>query len=105
LNSPWGLAVAPDRFGEFSHHLLVGNFCDGRISAFSLNTGHFDGQLINPGGNSLTINGLSALRFGNGAPNGGSRHKLFFTVGIADESHGLFGFIKAGRGKEEEDSN
>jgi uncharacterized protein (TIGR03118 family) len=105
LNSPWGLAVAPDGFGEFSHDLLVGNFGDGRINAFSLNTGHFDGQLIDPQGNSLTINGLWALRFGNGAPNGGSRRKLFFTAGIADESHGLFGFIKAGRGEEEEDSD
>lgn len=32
-----------------------------------------------------------------GLENGGSRHKLFFTAGIADESHGLFGFIEAGQ--------
>jgi uncharacterized protein (TIGR03118 family) len=105
LNSPWGLALALEGFGKFSHHLLVGNFGDGRINAFGLNTGHFDGQLIDPEGNPLTINGLWAMRFGNGAPNGGSRNKLFFTAGIADESHGLFGFIKAGRGEEEEDGN
>src|SRR5881409_576091 len=30
LNSPWGLAVAPSDFGEFSGNLLVGNFDDGR---------------------------------------------------------------------------
>jgi uncharacterized protein (TIGR03118 family) len=100
LNSPWGLALAPDEFGKFGQHLLVGNFGDGRINAFGLNTGHFDGQLIDPEGNPLTINGLWALQFGNGAPNGGSRHKVFFTAGIADESHGLFGFIKAGRGED-----
>ena len=105
LNSPWGLALAPDGFGKFSDHLLVGNFGDGRINAFGLSSGHFDGQLIDPEANPLTINGLWALRFGNGAPNGGSRHKLFFTAGIADESHGLFGFIKAGREEEEEDGN
>jgi uncharacterized protein (TIGR03118 family) len=103
LNSPWGLALAPEGFGKFSRHLLVGNFGDGRINAFDLNTGHFDGQLIDPEGNPLTINGLWAVRFGNGAPNGGSRRKLFFTAGIADESHGLFGFIEAGHGEDDED--
>jgi uncharacterized protein (TIGR03118 family) len=95
LNSPWGLALAPEGFGKFSHQLLVGNFGDGRINAFDAG-GDFDDQLIDPEGNPLTINGLWALQFGNGAKNGGSRHKLFFTAGIADELHGLFGFIKAG---------
>lgn len=97
LNSPWGLALAPGGFGRFSHHLLVGNFGDGRINAFDAESGDFDGQLIDPEGNPLTINGLWALQFGSGAPNNGSRHHLFFTAGIADESHGLFGLIKAGR--------
>jgi hypothetical protein len=82
----------------------VGNFGDGRINAFDTN-GFFDAQLIDPEGNPLAINGLWALQFGSGAKNNGSRHKLFFTAGIADESHGLFGFIKAGRGEEEEDGN
>lgn len=103
LNSPWGLALAPDNFGRFSHHLLVGNFGDGRINAFDLDSGDFDGQLIDPEGNPLAVNGLWALQFGNGAPNGGGRHKLFFTAGIGDESHGLFGFIKAGHREEEGD--
>jgi uncharacterized protein (TIGR03118 family) len=102
LNSPWGLALAPNGFGKFSHHLLVGNFGDGRINAFDVGAGDFDGQLIDPEGNPLAINGLWALQFGNGARNGGSRHKLFFTAGIADESHGLFGFVKAGREEEGE---
>jgi len=101
LNSPWGLAMAPDGFGKFSHHLIVGNFGDGRINAFDPEGG-FDAQLIDPEGNPLTINGLWALQFGNGAKNGGSRRKLFFTAGIADESHGLFGFIKAGSEEEDE---
>src|SRR4029434_2478893 len=34
LNSPWGLALAPDNFGRFSGDLLIGNFGDGRIHAF-----------------------------------------------------------------------
>ncbi len=104
LNSPWGLALAPEGFGKFSHHILVGNFGDGRINAFDT-SGFFDSQLIDPEGNPLAINGLWSLQFGSGAKNNGSRHKLFFTAGIADESHGLFGFIKAGRGEEEEDGN
>jgi len=34
LNSPWGLAIAPAGFGEFTSDLLVGNFGDGLIHAF-----------------------------------------------------------------------
>jgi uncharacterized protein (TIGR03118 family) len=105
LNSPWGLALAPEGFGTFSHHLLVGNFGDGRINAFDVDSGAFDSQLRDPEGDPLTINGLWALQFGNGATNGGSRHTLFFTAGIADESHGLFGFIRAGHEEDEEDED
>jgi uncharacterized protein (TIGR03118 family) len=97
LNSPWGLALAPARFGPFSHDLLVGNFGDGRINAFHVDNGGFDSQLLDPEGNPLTINGLWALQFGNGTAHGGRRHTLFFTAGIADESHGLFGCIRARR--------
>jgi uncharacterized protein (TIGR03118 family) len=103
LNSPWGLALAPEEFGKFGHHLLVGNFGNGRINAFDVTSGEFDAQLIDPEGNPLAINGLWALQFGNGAPNGGSRHKLFFTAGIGDESHGLFGYIKAKEGDEDDE--
>src|SRR5262249_13114027 len=45
LNSPWGLALAPPNFGQFSNDLLVGNFGDGRINAFNIHTGALDGQL------------------------------------------------------------
>ena len=41
LNAPWGLALAPAGFGDFSNSLLVGNFGDGRINAFDLATGEF----------------------------------------------------------------
>ena len=33
-NAPWGLALAPASFGVFSGDLLVGNFGNGRISAY-----------------------------------------------------------------------
>ncbi len=71
LNSPWGLALAPDEFGAFSNRLLVGNFGDGRINAFRPRSGVFDGQLIDPEGNPLTINGLWGLHLGAGGGRNG----------------------------------
>jgi uncharacterized protein (TIGR03118 family) len=92
LNSPWGLARAPGNFGEFSNDLLVGNFGDGRISAFDL-TGKLIGQLDNLDGSLLQIDGLWALQFGGDNANSGRANHLYFTAGIDDENHGLFGFI------------
>jgi uncharacterized protein (TIGR03118 family) len=92
LNSPWGIAVAPSSFGEFSGALLVGNFGDGRINAFSQNAGDLLGQLQDTFGNPMTINGLWGLNFGNGAHQAPTT-TLFFTAGIGDEGHGLFGSI------------
>src|SRR3989442_9135858 len=40
LDSPWGLALAPADFGEFSGDLLVGNFGDGHINAFDVHRRH-----------------------------------------------------------------
>lgn len=92
LNSPWGLALAPANFGDFGGALLVGNFGDGRINAFSLNTGDFLGQLQDTFGNPMTIDGLWGLNFGNGT-SAAPTTTLFFTAGIGDEGHGLFGSI------------
>ena len=44
LNSPWGLALAPQGFGEFGGDLLVGDFGDGRINAYSLRSGELEGS-------------------------------------------------------------
>jgi uncharacterized protein (TIGR03118 family) len=93
LNAPWGLVLAPRHFGGFGRDLLVGNFGDGKINAYDPRNGHFKGQLANEDGNPIQIDGLWALRFGNGTfgtPNG-----LLFTAGIADEDHGLLGEIVA----------
>ena len=94
LNSPWGLALAPANFGQFSGALLVGNFGDGRISAFNPTTGQFLGQLQDTSGKTMLIDGLWALTFGNGAK-AGPTNTLFFTAGPAGESHGLFGTLTA----------
>lgn len=97
LDAPWGLAMAPDRFGEFGGDLLIGNFGDGTINAFQRESdGDFelDGTLQRRSGNVMSIQGLWALRFGNGNA-AGPRHSLFFTAGPNDERHGLFGKIEA----------
>jgi uncharacterized protein (TIGR03118 family) len=93
LNAPWGLAIAPRHFGPFSGDLLVGNFGDGAINAYDPRTGAFRGTLENKDGNQIKVNGLWALRFGNGVI--GTPQTLLFTAGIGDEAHGLFGEIVA----------
>ena len=99
LNSPWGLALAPDNFGRFSGDLLIGNFGDGRIHAFDPNeltaTGEFEavGLLHSAGGPPVQIDGLWALQFGKGSSASGPATTLFFTAGPAEEEHGLFGTL------------
>jgi uncharacterized protein (TIGR03118 family) len=93
LNAPWGLALAPAGFGRFGGALLVGNFGNGRINAYDPNTGEFLGRLRHEDGTPIQIDGLWALRFGNGVT--GNPSTLLFTAGIDDEAHGLFGAIEA----------
>jgi uncharacterized protein (TIGR03118 family) len=94
LNSPWGLALAPANFGQFSNDLLVGNFGDGHINVFDPNTGAAVGSLQNSGGIPIQIDGLWSLQFGNGSA-AGATNQLFFTAGIDGEAHGLFGMIQS----------
>jgi uncharacterized protein (TIGR03118 family) len=94
LNSPWGLALAPSNFGQFSNALLVGNFGDGHISAFDPDTGKFLGQLSSSSGHPLVIENLWGLAFGNGKT-AGDPTTLYYSAGPGDETHGLFGKITA----------
>jgi uncharacterized protein (TIGR03118 family) len=93
LNSPWGVTFAPADFGQFSNDLLVGNFGDGRINVVDPHTGEFLGQLRDRNNTAITIDGLWGLAFGNGV-NAGPTNTLFFTAGIDDEAHGLFGSLR-----------
>jgi uncharacterized protein (TIGR03118 family) len=93
LDSPWGLVRAPRSFGAFGGSLLVGNFGDGAINAYSLKTGAFRGRLRSPAGHPITIPGLWGLQFGNSAF--GGKRGLVFSAGPADEEHGLLGVISA----------
>ncbi|HEV8162917.1 MAG TPA: TIGR03118 family protein, partial [Actinomycetota bacterium] len=56
-------------------------------------TGEFLGRLHHENGRPIEIEGLWALRFGNGIT--GNPTTLLFTAGIDDEAHGLFGAIEA----------
>ncbi|HEY0405670.1 MAG TPA: TIGR03118 family protein [Pyrinomonadaceae bacterium] len=94
LDAPWGITVAPASFGVFGGALLVGNFSDeGHINCFNPTTGAFLGTLADEGGNAIEIDELWALTFGNGG-NGGDPSKLYFSSGLAEEKHGLFGSIE-----------
>ena len=95
LNSPWGVAIAPSTFGIFGGALLIGNFGEGNpsIHAFNPTTGAFLGTIQNESGNGIVIDELWALQFGNGV-NGGDPGTLYFTAGIGEEEHGLFGSLK-----------
>jgi uncharacterized protein (TIGR03118 family) len=78
LNAPWGLALV-------DNELWVGNFGDGLINVYDPMTGAFIEQLMRADGTPLQFDGLwDMLPLGNG---------VYFTAGIADEDHGLFGII------------
>ena len=78
LNAPWGLALVE---GE----LWVGNFGDGRINNYDPATGAFIETLMRADGTPLQFDGLwDLLPLGDG---------VYFTAGIANEEHGLFGLI------------
>jgi uncharacterized protein (TIGR03118 family) len=92
LNAPWGMTIAPASFGIFGGALLVGNFGEGNpsIHAYNPTTGAFLGTLQDEAGNGIVIDELWSLQFGDGG-SGGDVNTLYFTAGIGEEEHGLFG--------------
>ena len=98
LNAPWGVALAPSGFGKYSNDLLIGNFGNGKIHAFSPDKLEGNGQyqlhgpLHSATGAPVVIDGLWAIQFGNGAA-AGPKTTLFFTAGPDDEAGGLFGSL------------
>ena len=99
MNAPWGMALAPDDFGEHSGQLLIGNSGNGTIAVFDPETGEFKGFLKDARGYLITIQGLKGLSFGNGSL-AGPANTLYFTAGIYGK-HGLFGSITPGRPSQE----
>ena len=92
LNAPWGMAIAPAGFGDFSGMLLVGNFGDGTINAFDSNDNEFAGQMRTANDQVLVIKGLWGIAFGNNF-RGQPATTLFFGAGPNDENDGLYGTI------------
>jgi uncharacterized protein (TIGR03118 family) len=92
INSPWGVALAPESFGRHAGDLLVGNFGNGTIMSFGLD-GKFHGLLKNVDGGPIAIERLWGLTFGNGG-RAGAPDTLFFASGPFAETHGLFGSLK-----------
>jgi uncharacterized protein (TIGR03118 family) len=79
LNSPWGLALIE------GDELWVGNFGDGKINNYDPTTGASLGTINRADGTPLQFDGLwDMLPLGPG---------VYFTAGISDEEHGLFGLI------------
>ncbi len=93
LKEPWGLALAPGNFGEFSNALLVANTHNGKINAYDPTTGAFLGRLADATGEAIHIDGLWALHFGNGTVSG-DRNALYFTAVGKKHGHGLFGSLR-----------
>jgi uncharacterized protein (TIGR03118 family) len=78
LNAPWGLSLIQGA-------LWVGNFGDGRINVYNPSSGSFLGNPRDVFGAPLEFDGLWDLLFFN--------NQLYFSAGIADEDHGMFGVI------------
>ena len=93
LRAPWGIALAPANFGDFSNALIVGNFGDGQLHAFDPDSGKYLGEMKDENGKPIVIDGLWGITFGNGG-NGGDKNALYFAAGIQDETHGLFGSLR-----------
>jgi uncharacterized protein (TIGR03118 family) len=95
LDSPWGLQIAPAGFGNFGGDLLVGNFGDGRIHAYSP-SGRFVGTLLGTNDRPIVLDGLWGLQFGNGVA--GTPMTLLFTSGPNGELDGLMGSLTSASG-------
>jgi uncharacterized protein (TIGR03118 family) len=93
LDLPWGLALAPSDFGEFSNDLLVGNLSNGNITAFAQD-GTFKGLLKDDDGQYISVDSLWAIAFGTDPSANGRTNQLFFTGGPVFYQQGLFGVIE-----------
>lgn len=95
FRAPWGVALAPQDFGFFSHDLLIGNRFGGTIVAFDVSDGRFLGNLLDASDMPIAIDGLWAIEFDNRGTNeaGSTGPALFFAAGINGYADGLFGTL------------
>jgi len=95
FNAPWGIALAPAKFGVFSNTLLVGNVGSGTIAAFSTTNLAFKGFLADSSGTTITLPGLWGIEFGDGNPKSGPVNTLYYVAGGSTYLTGVFGAITA----------
>jgi uncharacterized protein (TIGR03118 family) len=93
LNAPWGMALAPLSFGDFGGALLVGNFGDGTINAFSPRTGRWLGTLRDVHQRRIKVDGLWGMAFGNGIL-AQKTNALYYAAGPNGEANGAYGVIE-----------
>ena len=87
-NAPWGIVIPPAGFGAFAGDVLVGNFGDGVLNAYTP-AGAFIDSVKDAGGNVITNLSLWDLVFGGGGA-AGDANTLYLTVGGMAEMHGVF---------------
>jgi uncharacterized protein (TIGR03118 family) len=87
-NAPWGVVVPPAGFGAFAGDVLVGNFGDGVLNAYTP-AGAFIDSVKDAGGNVITNLSLWDLAFGGGGA-AGDANTLYLTAGGMAEMHGVF---------------
>jgi uncharacterized protein (TIGR03118 family) len=90
LNAPWGIAIAPAGFGIYAGDLLIGNFGDGLITAYNPTTYAYLGVVADSTGQPIANPGLWEIFVANGT---GDPTAIYFTAGLSNETHGLFGSI------------
>jgi uncharacterized protein (TIGR03118 family) len=76
----------------------VSNFGDGTIAAFDPETGNFVDYLRDESGDTIRIDGIWGLVFGNGVSLGDA-NSLYFTAGPNSESAGEFGKLTVLQGR------
>jgi len=96
MNAPWGVVLPPTSFGSFGTggNLLVGNFGDGTISAYTFPAGGFVGHMKDANGAFITNLGMWDMFF-DATGNTGDATTMYFTAGGGTESQGLFAAMTA----------
>jgi uncharacterized protein (TIGR03118 family) len=87
-NAPWGIVIPPAGFGAFGGDVLIGNFGDGVLNAYSPSKTFID-SVRDAGGNVITNLSLWDLVFGGGGSSG-DPSTLYLTAGGMNEAHGIF---------------
>jgi len=92
LNAPWGVAIAPAGFGIYGGDLLIGNFGDGLITAYTPTPPYsYLGMVAGSNGKAIAYPGLWEI-FPSTAT-AANPNAIYFTAGLDGETHGLFGEI------------